>query len=301
MEKIYIVILLIIIYLVYRDFLKDSSIQNNENFENITLGNADDQNAINKLAQIANDLMKGGTTVPGNLNIEGNVDVKRGSQIKFARDQHQYLAWTADVDGPQLRGWTGGKLSMASPAKDSLIWNNDGVIVNGSSKITGNLTVGDGKHEWSNLIQVFSGQKQGGFIEFLNKDGGRNCYVMGNPNETVISNDLSIGGNLKVNGFTKGRLYVQKGIAWDSRKFLDDVATKFSGNDPDGTCIEVLTIGAVNNHIRRWTAVKYGNQIYSFGTRLWNDRWDYEWGGLDPNNNPFNTPGFNDGFRKRFI
>jgi hypothetical protein len=71
MEKVYcILIFLIIIYLIYRDFLKEPK---TENFENITLGNADDQNAINKLAQISSELMKGGLTVPGALTISGTL------------------------------------------------------------------------------------------------------------------------------------------------------------------------------------------------------------------------------------
>jgi hypothetical protein len=87
MDKLlYFLVLLILLYLIC-----DKSNVSAESFENVTLGNADDQNAINKLAQIANELMKGGATVPGNmnisdnlninknLNIEGNIDVKRGS------------------------------------------------------------------------------------------------------------------------------------------------------------------------------------------------------------------------------
>jgi hypothetical protein len=79
MEKVYcILIFLIIIYLIYRDFLKEPK---TENFENITLGSADDQNAINKLAQISSELMKGGLTVPGAMTVTGAITGNGATQI----------------------------------------------------------------------------------------------------------------------------------------------------------------------------------------------------------------------------
>ena len=65
-----IILIIIVIYFIYRDFLNEPK---TENFENITLGSADDQNAINKLAQIASQLMAGGLTVPGDMTINNTL------------------------------------------------------------------------------------------------------------------------------------------------------------------------------------------------------------------------------------
>ena len=75
----------------------------NESFQNITLGSADDQNAINKLAQIATKLMEGGLTVPGNMTVQGNMNIQgdvffpkpialRGEQrLHISAGEHLYL------------------------------------------------------------------------------------------------------------------------------------------------------------------------------------------------------------------
>ena len=76
--NIYIIICVIIILVIY-------CIQNNtENFEstpavNQSLTGIDDANAINTLAQISTQLMAGGLTVPGNMNITGKLTVGSNS------------------------------------------------------------------------------------------------------------------------------------------------------------------------------------------------------------------------------
>jgi len=76
--NIYIIIFVIIILVFY-------CIQNNtENFEstpavNQSLTGIDDANAINTLAQISTQLMAGGLTVPGNMNITGKLTVGSNS------------------------------------------------------------------------------------------------------------------------------------------------------------------------------------------------------------------------------
>jgi hypothetical protein len=74
MDKLlYFIVLMMIIYMIFEKMDKSSSLMN-EGFENITLGSADDQNAINKLAQISSQLMAGGVTVPGNMNLQGELN-----------------------------------------------------------------------------------------------------------------------------------------------------------------------------------------------------------------------------------
>ena len=76
-----VILSILVVYLLFKDLQRNESFVNesfmndsfvNESFENITLGSADDQNAINKLAQIATQLMAGAVTVPGAISLSNN-------------------------------------------------------------------------------------------------------------------------------------------------------------------------------------------------------------------------------------
>jgi microcystin-dependent protein len=96
--NIYIIIFVIIILVFY-------CIQNNtENFEstsavNQSLTGIDDANAINTLAQISTQLMAGGLTVPGNMNITGKLTV--GSNL-FSLPKGMIVAFDS-YEAPE--GW----------------------------------------------------------------------------------------------------------------------------------------------------------------------------------------------------
>jgi len=94
MEKIvYLFFIVIGFYFIYNYCQKQTA----ETFENITLGSADDQNSINKLAQIANQLMTGGVTVPGNMNIQGEVNWS-GTLPKFGPAENKFTFHTPPDD-----------------------------------------------------------------------------------------------------------------------------------------------------------------------------------------------------------
>ena len=96
--NIYIIISVIIILVIY-------CIQNNtENFEstpavNQSLTGIDDANAINTLAQISTQLMAGGLTVPGNMNITGKLTVGSNS---FSLPKGMIVAFNS-AEAPE--GW----------------------------------------------------------------------------------------------------------------------------------------------------------------------------------------------------
>lgn len=88
----------------------------------------------------------GNTRVKGSLNVGGSVNVASGQPITI-RDQYHGIQFAEDVDGPSVYGYGGGKLRTAGnargeTAKDSLLWNRDGVKVPGNLEVGGNVTVG---------------------------------------------------------------------------------------------------------------------------------------------------------------
>ncbi len=136
-----IILIIIVIYFIYRDFLKEPM---TENFENITLGSADDQNAINKLAQISNDLLKGGVTVPGNMTVQGNIKIDAGSGNTGLNitSGNPYIAFalTGSKVIPQL--YTDGKSLIVYDAPFVVNHNLTvgGTIVSGGRNILSELT-----------------------------------------------------------------------------------------------------------------------------------------------------------------
>lgn len=79
--------------------------------------------------------------VNGNINTVGDIGIQTNKKIylrgDIPGDLNHYLGYTADVDGPQLKGWIGGKLS--SKDGDNLLWNNTGDVT-----IKGKINVGVG-------------------------------------------------------------------------------------------------------------------------------------------------------------
>jgi len=84
MEKYLIIIgILIGLYFIYK--YNESLTENFADVPTQNLGGVDDTNAINTLAQIAKQLMTGGVTVPGNINIkDGVLDIKAAGDSGYS-------------------------------------------------------------------------------------------------------------------------------------------------------------------------------------------------------------------------
>ena len=86
------------------------------------------------------------------------------------------------------------------------IYNKDEVKVtnitatNNLSIDKGNLYVGDGTAEWSNSIKIRGGQKEGGYLEFQDKDKNRQSFIMGSPGGAFASGNFAVNGNLSAKG-----------------------------------------------------------------------------------------------------
>jgi len=92
MDTFKIIVIIFLMILTYQIYQLNCTVykDNFEGFEGTTqsLGGVDDTNAINTLAQIAKNLMAGGVTVPGNINVQGDLVFPNQTTIKGAGRLH---------------------------------------------------------------------------------------------------------------------------------------------------------------------------------------------------------------------
>jgi hypothetical protein len=128
MEK-YIIILVLLASIYYiQNKLKEP-----EGFQNVpaqSLGGVDDTNAINTLAQISKQLMAGGITVPGNINIQADLVFENARSIIGKQRLH--------VGGEELLYILNKKGVMIGKE-----WGGNGDLqIQGNTNAAGNLRVG---------------------------------------------------------------------------------------------------------------------------------------------------------------
>ena len=91
-----------------------------------------------------------------------------------------------------------------------------GLTIPGSLSATGeiraggmvakNATFGDGAGEWAQTVRLIGGTKEPPYIDFLNKDGARNTFIMGSPDKIYTPGSIAIGKDKIISG--EGRLHV---------------------------------------------------------------------------------------------
>jgi hypothetical protein len=122
--KIFTIIFMIaILYKLYLAELKDM-----ETFSNAeqSIGGVDDANSINTLAQLARKLLDGGATVPGNLNVKGNVSTAEG----IVSINNGTINLTSDGGG--------GLYFLKSGTTGAPVYNK---LFTGEQIVNGNLTI----------------------------------------------------------------------------------------------------------------------------------------------------------------
>ena len=175
MEK-YIIIFVILATIYYIQ----SKLQLTEGFQSApaqSLGGIDDTNAINTLAQISKQLMVGGVTVPGNINIQGDLIFPNQTTIKGAGRLH--------ISGEELLYILNKKGVMIGKE-----WGGTGdLTVQGNQSIAGELNVaGAIRGNWST-------DQENGFkfpyhcwMKVARTDGGQDPYklLFENSGKTVF-------------------------------------------------------------------------------------------------------------------
>ena len=178
MEKyLVIIILVVLVYYLFNCWVENkinNILKTKEGFAETT-GGGDVASSINTLSQIANDLQTGkGLKVPGVLNILGALNTDGDINTKGAINA-----------------------KSAINAKGGI--NIDGDInVGGNINLKKRLFIGETNMEWGSIISVKGGQKEGGYFDFLNETGSRQCYLMGKPDGAYFSENLRINKKLFV-------------------------------------------------------------------------------------------------------
>jgi hypothetical protein len=279
MEKIiYILNLFLILYIIYREFCNKKGI---ENFENVTLGSADDQNAINKLAQIATQLMAGGVTIPGNMTVKGGSIATGeapgqtpGTIVSNMGDSWGML-WGSNC---ALIGQKGKTMRFGfADAYNAAGWDEkvniqpDGTMntfaINARAPINaGNdISVGRDLH-FPNATTIRGNQR-------LHISSNEILYLLPKSGVTIGrewggNGNLNVQGNLTFNGEQVNVIYP---APWNHQWWTEKMASYFNRGEPDGIKREFLIIhpgGMDVNHSHRWTvwfvAIKQGRQVYFF-------------------------------------
>jgi len=182
MEKI------IIIFLILASiFYIQNKLQITEGFEGAqqSLGGVDDTNAINTLAQIAKNLMAGGVTIPGNMNIQGDLVFPNQTTIKGAGRLH--------IGGEELLYILNKKGVMIGRE-----WGGTGDLqVQGHSHIGGNLGVGGSINVGADIN--IAGGKTIACKGRLHTGGEEYLYIL-NKAGVMIGREWGGNGNLNVQG-----------------------------------------------------------------------------------------------------
>ena len=199
MEK-YIIILVILATIYYIQ----NKLQLTEGFEAVpaqTLGGVDDTNAINTLAQISKQLMIGGVTVPGNINIkDGILDIKPPGDWGLALSvtggvkEAPYINFNNKADGKR-NGFIMGapdKFILANNVQVAGALSVDTTLgVGGSINLGGDITFLAPKTIAGKARLHIGGEE---LLYLLNKAG----VIIGK--EWGGNGNLSVQGNLNVGG-----------------------------------------------------------------------------------------------------
>jgi hypothetical protein len=220
-----------------------------------------DLDSIKTLADIAKKLQESGATNPGNLNTLGNLRVGNG-----ATEWGNYI---------QLLGGTrdGGFIEFLNKdgGRNAYLQGKPNQLFTGSDIFTdGNIVVGNGRAEWSNLLKIYAGTKQSGLVEFVNKDGARNTFLMGNPQQLYTPNDFKadgsvIAGSVKIGNLTltqapDGGLRITTPTGWTDIGSKNDGWTHIYTDRPKFAFNKILTdIGDQNRDYMRLGAPVQAN------------------------------------------
>lgn len=136
-----------------------------------------------------------------NLNATGTIALN-GTELKLAalNDSNHVLKYSADVDGPALIGFAGGKIGTINNPNVTK-WDNLSLTLNGDNT-------------WGGILKLKAGSKEGGYIDFLDQTGNRTGYLMGRSNDIYVGNTgLEVQKHLTIH---EGPIYFSNGWAIDT-------------------------------------------------------------------------------------
>lgn len=198
---------------------------------------------------------EGGITSEGPLTVHGRAAFvnqlnMNDKSISLRDDQNfHHVAYSQDVDGPRICGYTGGKLTSTKDNKtfvDALKWNGEKVestlplTVNGGVALTGNINMAGGTIIATAGRQHIAGDE---YMYILNKNGvmlgkewGGNGSLVAQGNISVY-NGMDFNTTLDKTSLTLGDV---KGAAYNIS--TGNYALTFHKNKDDGTWEEAMKI-----------------------------------------------------------
>lgn len=185
MEK-YIIILVILLIMYYLFTCLNST---KENFADASASNMDDATAIQTLAQLSKQLMAGGITIPGNVNIQGDLvfpnktNIKGAGRLNIGGEEALYILNKSGVTIGKESGGTGDLVVQGNQS----VGGNE--TVNGNMTVTGvttctTLKIGDATLTWDGNKKMLVLDK--GLIV-------NNGLAPGNKTPGLITNNIIFG------------------------------------------------------------------------------------------------------------
>lgn len=134
-----------------------------------------------------------------------------------------------EVSGPldtQLPQIAEGLKNLKTIA-DSLVTTNSFTFP-GNMEIQNNIVVGRTDNEWGNNIKIRAGQKESGYVEFLDNQNKRQAYIQGSAGavnvvggfgvsgQTTVGQNLNVGRDLVVknDAYFDGEIYIHGPNKW---------------------------------------------------------------------------------------
>jgi hypothetical protein len=140
-----------------------------------------------------------------------------------------------EVSGPldaQLPQIVDGLRNLKTIA-DSLVTTNQFTFP-GQMNIMTDLVVGDTSREWGSNIKIRSGQKEGGYVDFLDNKNQRQAYIQGSPGAVNVVGQLGVSGGMRTGlNVTAGQDLVVTRHAYLGGEIYIDGPNKWVIHTPD--------------------------------------------------------------------
>lgn len=186
----------------------------------------------------------------GNITAKGKVVVdKRGSdwagniELYGGQKEMPYISWF-DKSGTKIThdmgNYRNGDLTL------------DGNLAS-KSLSTKSIDINLGG-DWGSPITLHGGNKEPGWIKWLNSTGAQTALDMGNYRV----------GDLRLDGIVKEKAVYVTNVPWDQRKMTSYIRDGrfFTRDMPDGMIIKFLFMANDSNNMRYVHAVKYGGDKF---------------------------------------
>jgi hypothetical protein len=198
----------------------------------------------------------GPSGLPSNVSFDaqGNMNMNIGlsntkMHFRGTGNPNHYVGYSADVDGPVLSGCAGGKLRSHCNNKDVLVWNNNGVTVNGTMSVNGLELGKPGTSHWSEETNDDKGQRSitenlsGPSIYADKKNNQTQALFIGSSADTVKISGNTLVDKLRIGQYIYLSSNLQGNLIVTNMKNGREHIINLSGGGPEGMLKNMATSG----------------------------------------------------------